>query len=419
MQLVSATPLSRPCLWLALAMLGQLTCVSAFAAPRSVVKGPAHPAAVAPPHTSTAAVDEAGAVDPVVEFVPAPEPSEPVEPPTPIGMSAETRTNYYTDNDNNRIVTPTVNVSAELGEHWAVAGHAAIDMMTCASVDVVSAATAKGYFQENRQEYGGSVTTRRDLLKLTLGAVHSQENDYSSATGSIAISDEFAKRNTTLSLAYSFTGSDVGRAHDPTFSRRLDSHALTASWTQVLSRSWVAQFSGFVGVLDGFQSSVYRYVHFADGTSGPEVAPDLRVRQALAAELRGSLTPQWFAGASYRLYSDSWGLLSHTGELTATYAPTDWLSLRLRDRVYQQRGSSFYQSVYDRPMRYMTIDRELGALYGNLVGLKAAIDLGGLGSTRTWQLDLKYDWMWQKFEDFRWLPERQMSMLEAGLQCAF
>jgi hypothetical protein len=354
-----------------------------------------------------------------VEFVPAPEPSEPVEPPTPIGMSAETRTNYYTDNDNNRIVTPTVNVSADIGERWAVAGHAAIDMMTCASVDVVSAATAKGYFQENRQEYGGSVTTRRDLLKLTLGAVHSQENDYSSATGSIAISDEFAKRNTTLSLAYSFTGSDVGRAHDPSFSRRLDSHALTASWTQVLSRSWVAQFSGFVGVLDGFQSSVYRFVHFADGTSGPEVAPDLRVRQALAAEVRGSLTPQWFTGASYRLYSDSWGLLSHTGELTATYAPNDWLSLRLRDRVYQQRGADFYHSVYDRPMRYMTIDRELGALYGNLIGLKAAIDLGGLGSTRTWQLDLKYDWMWQKFEDFRWLPERRMSMVEAGLQCAF
>ena len=135
--------------------------------------------------------------------------------------------------------------------------------------------------------------------------------------------------------------------------------------------------------------------------------------------MRGALSQTWFSGASYRLYSDTWGVLSHTGEVTLSHAPTDWLNLRLRDRVYTQRGAGFYQAVYDKPMRYRTIDRELGTMYGNLIGVKAAIDLGSPASTSSWQLDLKYDWMWQHFDDFRWLPERTMSMIEAGLQYTF
>lgn len=360
-----------------------------------------------------------------VEFIPVPgagaagSATGPAQPATPLGVTAEARTNYYADNDGNRIVTPTVAVAGNIGETWTLAGHAALDMMTCASVDVVSAATSRGYFQENRQEYGAAVTGKKEQLGVTLGAVRSTENDYSSATASLAISDEFAQRNATLSLAYSFTGSKVGRAHDPNFSRRLDSHALTLSWTQVLGRQWIGQLSGFVGVLDGFQSSVYRFVHFSDGSHGPEVAPDFRLREAVAAELRGSLSPSWFTGLSYRLYLDTWGLLAHTGEVTLTYAATDWLSVRIRDRGYLQRGATFYQSVFERPMRYMSIDRELGTMRGNLMGVKLAIDLGRPGRSSTWEFDLKYDWMWQHFDDFPWLANRYMSMVEAGIQYVF
>ena len=381
----------------------------------------AGPALAANQWTAGAASDEALSTEPVenVTFEPSAAPAEPTEPPTPMGVAAETRTNYYSDNDGNRIVTPTVTASGSIGEHVAIAGHAALDMMTCASVDVVSAATSRGYFQETRKEYGGAVTLKREQLGLTLGAVRSQENDYSSVTGSIAIVDEFAKRNATVSLAYSFTGSNVGRSHDPNFSRRLDSHALTLSYSQVLGRGWIAQLSGFVGVLDGFQSSVYRFVHFANGTNGPEVAPDFRLREAVAVELRGTLAANWFSGGSYRVYSDSWGVLSHTGEVTLTWSPTDWLSLRLRDRAYTQRGSTFYKSVYTQPMRYMSIDRELGDMHGNLVGAKIAVDLGSPARTSAWQFDIKYDWMWQHFDDFRWLTDRYMAMVEAGLGCSF
>gem|GEM_PF-585801 len=345
--------------------------------------------------------------------------TDPPKPKTPLGVTAEARTNYYADNDGNRIVTPTLNVSGAVSELVTIAGHAAVDMMTCASVDVVSAATPKGYFQENRKEYGGSVTLKREQLGVTVGAVRSVENDYASGTASFAVSDEFLKRNVTLSLAYSFTGSRVGRVYDPNFARRLDSHALTLGYVQVLSKHWVGQLSGFIGILSGFQSSVYRMVHFSNGASGPEVAPDLRIREALGAELKGALSQTWFTGASYRFYIDSWGLLAHTAEVTLTWAPRDWLSVRLRDRGYTQHGSSFYRSVYDRPMRYMTIDRELGGLRGNLVGAKIAVDLGGPARATAWQLDLKYDWMWQHFDDFPWLTDRYLSMVEAGLHCAF
>lgn len=405
---------------------GLAAAVSKWVAPKVAGRGlvasrwPAGAVADGADAAGAAGASDGPAADETTTFTAAePQAGPEAEPPTPVGVTAEARTNYYSDNDGNRIVTPTVTVAGGVAEHVSMAAHVAVDMMTCASVDVISAATAKGYFQETRQEYGGSVTIDRKLAKVTVGATRSMENDYSSATGSIAISDEFAKRNTTLSLAYSFTGSNVGRAHDPNFSRRLDSHAVTVSWVQVLGRNWVGQLSGFVGVLSGFQSSVYRFVHFTDGTAGPESAPDFRMRQALAAELRGSLSSSWFTGASYRLYTDNWGLLSHTGEATLTWAPLDLLSIRVRDRVYWQQGASFYHSVYSERLRYMTIDRELGAMQANLVGVKLAIDLGSTGSTTSWELDLKYDWMWQHFDDFPWLKVRTMSMVEAGLQCAF
>lgn len=336
-----------------------------------------------------------------------------------VGIGTQARTNFYFDNDGNRIVTPLVAVDAEVKPWLAVSAHAVVDVMTCASVDVISAATPKGYFQETRTEAGGSATLSHDLLKLTLAGSGSQENDYSSTTASVAISDEVARRNATLSLAYSFTGSDVGRAHDPTFVRDLASHTLTAGWLQVVNRNWIAQMSLFVGVLDGFQSSVYRYVHFDNGSSGPEAVPSLRSREAAALELRGTLAPTWFLAGSYRYYTDSWGVMAHTGEIAISHTPMRRLTLRLRDRGYQQTGARFYQSSYVRPQQYMTIDRELGSMVGNLLGFKASLDLGSHTSTTGLELDVKVDGMWQHFPEFPWMTDRLIGIIEAGMNLTF
>lgn len=341
------------------------------------------------------------------------------QPRDPWGGRSDVRTNVYADNDGNRIVTPAVSVDADLSEKLAVSVHGALDIMTCASIDVLTAATPKGYFQETRRELGGGLRLKRDLASYSASVTGSRENDYGSISGAVGWSDEFAQRNTVLTAGYSFTKSAVGRADDPNFSRNLDSHTWSATVTQVLSPNWIVQASAWVGLLDGFQSSVYRFVHYRNGSSGAERMPSLRVRQAGVLALRGALTPTLFVAVNYRLYGDSWGLLAHTGEASILWQATPRLILRLRDRIHQQRGSPYYASVFERPLRFMSIDRELGALWGNLVGGKASALLLRGGLFEQLEFDLKVDGMVQRFADFPWLPTRSWVVMEAGFSATF
>lgn len=340
-------------------------------------------------------------------------------PSAPLGVSVDARTNVYADNDGNRIVTPSVSVGADVSEHVNIAAHGALDIMTCASIDVISAATPRGYFQETRQEAGGSATIGSDLARYSASVTGSKENDYSSTSVALGWSDEFAQRNTTVAVGYSFTDSNVGRRHDPNLNLDMNSHTVTTTLTQVLSPSWIAQAALWVGVLDGFQSSVYRFVRFRNGTSGPERMPSLRVREAGVVQLRGALRPDVFVGLSYRLYGDTWGLLAHTAEVTASWLPIPTLTLRVRDRFHTQRGSPYYSSYFDRPKTYMSIDRELGAFWGNLVGGKASLLLTEPTATRRLELDVKFDAMWQTFADFPWLPQRNWVVAELGVSANF
>ncbi|TNF28172.1 MAG: DUF3570 domain-containing protein [Deltaproteobacteria bacterium] len=341
------------------------------------------------------------------------------EPDGPVGVEAVGRVNVYVDNDGNRIVTPLTAVTATLDEGKVILdAHGSVDIMTCASVDVLSAATPRGYFQEVRKEAGGDASVDVAGVLLSAGAVYSEENDYSSISGNFGVTKELFQKNTTVALGYSFTDSNVGRSHDPTFDEDLDSHTVTASVTQVLSRSLVGQVSYFLGYLDGFQSSPYRRVRVASGVTTPESTPGTRLRNALALRLRAALAPEHFLSGDYRAYLDDWGLVSHTAEVGYTWQATPWLSWRLRDRVYLQSGADFYAWTYDSPRRYMTADRELGSFWGNLVGLRASFE-PSVGRTQKLSIDLKFDFMYQKFADFPVLPERLMYVTELGATWAF
>lgn len=341
------------------------------------------------------------------------------EPPSaPLGVEAGTKVNYYQDNDGNQVIAPVTEVRANLTENLQVGAHVALDIMTCASVDVVSAATPKGYFQETREEYGADASVRLGLVTVSAAGVFSRENDYSSMTGSLSVSTELAQRNTTLSLGYGFTDSNVGRANDSTFNRDLDSHAVTLTVTQVLSPSLVAQLSYFFGALNGFQSSSYRTVQIADGTRTEERAPDARYRHAGVVRLKYAAGKSWFIAGDYRFYGDTWGVKSHTIEASVTHEVNHWFAVRLRDRLYLQSKADFYSGTYDRRRAFMTSDRELGGLWSNLVGLKMTFTPKihrNIGLT----FDAKVDYMLQQFDDFDALPQRHMLMVEAGAKLTF
>ena len=342
------------------------------------------------------------------------------KPDGPVGVEAAMRVNTYFDNDGNKIVTPLVAVTATLGDTGQVTldAHASVDIMTCASIDVLSAATPHGYFREVRKETGGDASVKLGDWTLSGGAVYSKENDYSSISGNFGAAKELNQKNTTVAVGYSYTDSNVGRSHDPTFNKDLASHTVTATVTQVLSKSLVGQVSYFMGYLDGFQSSPYRHVRIATGITAPESAPNVRVRNAVALRVKAALAPDHFLSGDYRAYIDSWGLTSHTVEVGYTWQMLPWLAWRLRDRFYAQSSTDFYAWTYNVPRKYMSSDRESGAFWGDLVGLRASFQ-PDIGRTQKLTIDLKFDFMYQKFKDFTLLPERLMYVTELGATWAF
>ena len=334
-------------------------------------------------------------------------------------MRFAVKVNTYSDNDGNRIVTPVTSVEGDAGPHVTLHAQVLFDVMTCASVDVVSSATQKGHFKETREQYDGGLVVHWGAWSLSAATSFSRENDYRSVTGTLGLGVELFQRNTSLTLGYGFSDSDVGRASDPLFERDLDSHTVTASLTQVLSSNVVLQVGYFLGALSGYQGSPYRNVAIGGGTSAPESAPTWRLRQALVARVKASLSSSWFLGADYRFYFDTWGIDSHTAELALTHEPVRWFSWRLRDRFYLQDGADFYQEVYDTRRRYMTSDRELGPFLSNLVGLKLVFVPPDILKRVGTSIDLKFDFTWQRFSQFSRLSERLMYVAEAGLRVEF
>jgi hypothetical protein len=104
--------------------------------------------------------------------------------------------------------------------------------------------------------------------------------------------------------------------------------------------------------------------------------------------------------ASYRIYVDDWGVLSHTGELAWTRELATAWSLRVRGRGYHQHHAAFYRETYAMPMRYMTVDRELATFSDVMAGVK----LGWTGET--FEVEAKADAIVYEFADYARLRGR-------------
>ena len=329
------------------------------------------------------------------------------------------KVNSFVDNDGNRIMSPLTSVKAEVSEDLSVGAHAAYDVMSCASVDVISAATPKGKFSEVRKEYGANVELRSDMWIFTTAALYSLENDFLSLTGSVGASRDFAQRNTTVGLGYSYSNSTVGRALDNNFQKPLLIQTGQASLTQVLNPRLIAQFSYYLSQIDGFQESPYRTARFIDGTAGPENVPDRRQRHATALRKRWAITNQNFLSSDYRFYLDTWGIQSHTLELGFTQTARPWFTWRVRSRLYSQSGTDFYRSIYESHKGFKTADRELGPFTSGMAGAKTTFYLGDLLPLQDFALDFKVDVMKQSFSDYPQLNERLMLVTEIGLSTAY
>jgi hypothetical protein len=381
------------------------------------------------------AAGAAAAPEPTVEESTDDEPvdDEPARPN--VSGDAEARESVYVDSDHTTISTTSADVTFSPGDTGLTfRGGYLADVVSSASVDVISAAT--GRFEELRNQGSGGVGLERGQWQADLGYVFSDENDWTSHTGSAGLGRDFFQRNTNITAGYVFVHNQVFRADDDGFRDRMLTHAGNVALTQVLGKKTNFRMTGFVGHNAGFQSSPYRYVPVGT-TPGAEPDPAgtcvgaeqcplerhprRRLRTAVNATLLHYVGRKQPASirVDYRVYGDTWEVVSHTATLAYTTDLAKHWQFRARSRTYFQDAAYFYRERYAQPLRYVSVDRELSMFIHQLTGVKFTFKSGLLHRFDDIRVDLKADMFYFHFFNYVRLPSRIGGIVELGLRLVF
>ena len=328
------------------------------------------------------------------------------------------------------VVTPSVsgNVAARrwlrFDVDWTADVVTGATPRTYGSPDVVSAATQ---MTEVRNSIGAGAAATVGLATLRAGYGYGTENDYRSHSLRAGLTLDLANHDTTIVADYSHGFDRVCDLFQPgvavtrrqpldtsqgCFSgtpaltdERLDIDDLEVTLTQTLTARLVGAIGGSWQHLDGFQSNPYRRVRLDGGLEqAQESHPRLRDRGAVTARLRYAIARLAATlGGDVRLYRDTWGVQSITGEISwdaplrASAPAWRWSA---RARGYVQSGATFYRDVgyadsYERagPVgSYFTADQELAPLADLVAGASFVHTASHPPAARTWRLFTDVEW---------------------------
>jgi hypothetical protein len=321
--------------------------------------------------------------------------------------SVSLRSGVYQDTDRTTIETTTVAARANPTASLGVEARYLVDIISSASVDVISAATSG--FNEIRHEAEGGLTLHDDVATVSASYIYSVENDWESHTVNGNISRDFADHAVTLGIGGTGQTNAVGRSGDRNFHRTLDALGGTAFFTVATSPRDLVSLTYSLASLDGYQASPYRYVGVRAATGpplgAPETDPQTRLRHAVTLRWNRHVGEDSALRMHMRGYGDDWGVLSGTAGAELRIGLGNW-EVGLNVRGYAQTGADFYRATYSQPLRYMTADRELSpfvdAFGGGTLGWRRA----HAGALEELRFELKAEGFGFWFLDFPRLPER-------------
>ena len=357
---------------------------------------------------------------------------------------ASTEVAAYSDTDHVAVLTPSVTGHVENPTAgWAVDGSYLVDVISAASIDIVS--TASRRWEEVRQ--GGHIKASYkpgDWGGAAEGSL-SSEPDYLAYAGGGYLTRDFDERNLSLILGYGYGHDLIGRTGTPfsVFSHSFNHHALTLGMTKVIDRRTTLALTFDLKFENGDQSKPYRYIPLfsaAEAASVPVGASlaqvnQLRLAQSVNESLplsrqRFALTAHFshrFDASTARLenmiYDDSWstkGFMSD-GHLLFDVAPRWTLGPHLR--YYVQSAASFWKLAYvgsnDSVPTYRTGDRELGPLMNLTGGGNVRWALGSKSRIDAWVIGASFDATYTGFFDDLYITHRIGALAALTLEGAW
>ncbi len=325
----------------------------------------------------------------------------------------------YADTMGVLVATPVGSVTKQVSEEVKLTGRFFVDGISSASrrVDGVSSASPE-VSEEVRKAGSASAAWERGLQRVSLLGERSVEDDYDSTTVALTTSRDFAQRCTTVELAWSRTHDLIAPERiglvDGEWPKTKDTDSWRVSLVQVMSRTSLLTLTYNAMWVRGYQRNGYYadIIAYYDDTTAAmaDAMPDRRLRHVASARL-----DQWvpIGGALHpfvRLYQDSWGVRSLTGEMAYAQHLGDQVLAGLRYRHYLQSPSEWYRDSYDvgwlQDNEFHSLDYKFDAMVSQLWGAQLVWDLEplrrklGLDGLETLSVHAAYDYYRQYHDDW-------------------
>ena len=308
------------------------------------------------------------------------------------------------------IVGPSLLVRKQFLKNWSASANYYVDSVSSASIDVVTTASA---YTEERTQTSLGVDYLRGKWLMSLGYTKSEENDFLGNSLNFTISQDLFGDLTTISLGYTLGWDEVGRRNDPDFMEEVDRQHYRLGLSQVLTKNMIFGASVETITDEGFLNNPYRSVRYLDGTGGyayeAEIYPNTRTSTAAAGRLKYYLPYRAALHGEYRFFSDTWGIVAHTGEIGYTHPLKSGFIIEVRGRVYEQTAADFYSDLFPRvqAQNFLARDKELSTFSSSSVRLGLTYEFfeDGWRFLEKGSASFFYDRMQFDYEDFRDLTD--------------
>ncbi|MBS1200467.1 MAG: hypothetical protein H6R27_1145 [Proteobacteria bacterium] len=313
---------------------------------------------------------------------------------------------------------PSLLVRKKFAEQYAVTAGYYLDMVSSASIDVVTTASP---YSEERSEYGLGFEYLRGKTTYDLGFSSSKEDDYEANTARFSISQDMFSDLTTVSLSFARGWDKVYRQGDEAFSEKADRRVYGIDISQIATRRLIVGLSWDTVTEEGYLNSPYRSVRYLDPASAsgysyePERYPGTRTGSAVALRARYNFPYRFALHGEYRYYADDWDIRAHTLEVGYTHGFADRWIVEARYRYHTQEGADFYSDLFPRSnfQDYLARDKELSTMSSQTFGFGLSYEFAApwLRFLERSSVNLKYDVIRYDYDDFR---DLRYTGLEAG-----
>jgi hypothetical protein len=291
---------------------------------------------------------------------------------------------------------PALLVRKSLADKVSLAATYYVDMLSNASIDVVTTASP---YEETRNEYGVAADYVYRNSHLVVAGSSSKEPDYKADAVNLDVAQEVFGGMTTVSLGFTSGSDDVGKKNAPEFAEKARHWRYRLGVTQILTPRWLANLNFEAVSDDGFLGSPYRTA-LVFGASVPERVPSTRTSRAVKLNILGEVAPGNVAYADYRYFWDTWGIGASTvGAGYRRYFGENVLADAYL-RYYWQNKALFYSDNAQTETTYISRNRQLSTFSSIGAGAKLAYRTGMLLGGSPLLLNGAYEFVSYRFDDF-------------------